>query len=345
LEKSLSSRAVALVLVLAMAPLYAGAEDSQVEDIDSVVLSTGIRARFEDGKLRPATLTFTESSVTVEQSPRMPLRFEYDDLHIRRGRHHLGVPIWDKRVIVDSLLNGLPWVVLDGLDALVYHVALPIAISPAVALTFRALRRNKGYWLELHTHQPNQSVYLRLPSKQRRRQAIFEELDRRDPKDLMIRPPGDPRKLQGQNRVAVGDLAPDFELHDMEGMSWELSALRGKVVLLNFWASWCGPCRQEMPHLEGLHRRFAGEGLVVLGINDEPLERAREFLDNIGMTFPNVHTSDGRVFRQYGIDALPTSLIVDRFGRVENRIEGFPGEKALLKALKESLFQKGRSSN
>ncbi len=305
---------IALALLLATALPEARADTAQAGDGDPLVFSSGIRARLGDGKLRLATLIFTDRAVTVEQDPYSPLRFEYDDLHIRRGRHHLGVPLLDKRMIIDTLLYNLPWIALDGLEALVYHVAIPIAISPAVVFTLRILSRNKGYWLELRTHQPNQSVYLRLPRKKRRRQAIFEELERRDPKKLMVRPPSAVPEPQWMYPVAEGDLAPDFELQDMDGSSWRLSALRGKVVLLNFWATWCGPCRQEMPHLEKLHQRFSERGLVVLGINDEPLIQAREFLSERGMSYPNLHTPDGQVFRQYGIDALPTSLIIDRQG-------------------------------
>ena len=336
---------IVLALLFASAPHASRADTVQAGEGDPLVFSEGVRARFGDGKLRPATLIFTDRAVTVEQDPHRPLRFEYDDLHIRRGRHHLGVPLLDMGMMRDTLVYNLPWMFVDGLEGLVYHVAIPIATSSAVVLAWRILRRNKGYWLELHTHRPNQSVYLRLPSKKRRRQAIFDELERRDPKQLMVRPPSTVPKPQWMHSVAEGDVAPDFELEDMEGSSWRLATLRGKVVLLNFWATWCGPCRQEMPHLENLHRRFSQDGLVVLGINDEPLMQAREFLVERGLTFPNLHTPDGLVFREYGIDALPTSLIIDRNGRVHKRIEGLRGERAFARALKQPLFNTRLSTN
>ena len=331
-------RVLALALLIAT-PLHdARADPPQAGEGDPLVVSVGVRARFGDGKLRPATLIISDQAVTVEQDPHQPLRFEYDDLHIRRGRHYQGGPLLDKQVIFDTLTYNLPWVALDGLEGLLYHVAIPIAVTPGVVLMFRMLNRNKGYWLELHTHQPNQSVYLRLPRNKRRRQAIFDEFERRDPKQLMVRPPSPVPKPQWIHPVAEGDLALDFTLEDMDGSPWRLSALRGKVVLLNFWATWCGPCRREMPHLENLHRRFSPDGLIVLGINDEPRAQAREFLSKRGMTFPNLHTPDGQVFRQYGITALPTSLIIDRNGRVHKRIEGFPGERGFARALREPLF-------
>lgn len=342
---SVRCQAITLALLLGAASHDARAETPPARDGQPVVFSSGLRARFGDGKLRPAKLVFTERAVTVEQDSHPPQPFVYSDLHIRRGRHYRGGPIFDKRLILEMLLYGAPWIAVDGLSAVIHQVAIPIAISPGVALVLRIRDRNKGHWLELHTHKPRRNVYLRLPGKKSRREAIYEELARRDTRKLMVRPPGAVPKPRWSYPVAEGDLAPNFALEDMDGSTWRLSELRGKVVLLNFWATWCGPCRQEMPHLEKLHRMFSEEGLVLLGVNEESLSQVREYLDEEGITFPNLHTPDGQVFRQYGVNALPTSLIVDRHGRVHKRIRGFPGERVLTRALEESLFKARHAAN
>ena len=337
---SVRCQAITLSLLLGAASHDARAEKTPARDGHRVVFSSGLRARFEDGKLRPAKLVFTERAVTVEQDSHPPQPFAYKDLHIRRGRHYRGGPIFDKRLILDTLLYNAPLIAISGLNVstAVHSVAIPIAISPAVELIFRILDRDKGHWLELHTHKPRRNVYLRLPGKKSRREAIYKELARRDTRKLIVRPPGTVPKPRWTYPVTEGDMAPDFELEDMDGSTWRLSELRGKVVLLNFWATWCGPCRQEMPHLEKLHRMFSEDGLVLLGVNEESLTQVREYLNEEGIIFPNLHTPDGQVFRLYGVNALPTSLIVDRHGRVHKRIRGFPGERALTRALKEPLF-------
>ncbi len=328
--------APALAALLIAASSDAAADTKQAGNAAPVTFSKGIRARIENGKLRPAKLVFADRAVTVEQGSIPPLRFAYSDLQVRRGRHYRGGPLFEPRLILEILL-GSPSIVMSSAGAAVAAVGGAIAGTTGTMLIVRLINRNRGYWLELHTHRPNRSAYLRLPRKQQLRQALSAELARRIPKELIVRPPDAAPNPQGRYVPAEGDLAPDFMLEDMDGTSWRLSELQGKVVLLNFWATWCGPCREEMPHLENLHRRFAEQGLVVLGVNDETADRARQFLEETGITFPNLHSADGQEFRLYAIDAIPTSLIVDRSGRIRKRFSGFPGERFLAKDIKEAL--------
>jgi thiol-disulfide isomerase/thioredoxin len=144
--------------------------------------------------------------------------------------------------------------------------------------------------------------------------------------------PGMPREEESRKE------ASDFTLKDIEGREFNLGNLRGKVVLLNFWASWCGPCREEMPFIEGLYREFKDNGLVVLGINDENPEVALEFLRENSYTFPSLVDTEGEVSEHYQVEGIPTVVIIDRTGKLVNRHVGFsPGkEQALRVSLKES---------
>jgi len=102
-----------------------------------------------------------------------------------------------------------------------------------------------------------------------------------------------------------------------------LSALRGKVVFLNFWATWCGPCRDEMPSMEVLYKRFKDEGLEILAVNcQERQEEVLAFMTNNGLTFPALLDEDGRVSGAYGIQAIPTSFLIDRDGQIILRLVG-----------------------
>jgi len=122
--------------------------------------------------------------------------------------------------------------------------------------------------------------------------------------------------------------APDFRLRAFDGRMLALSDFRGKAVVLNFWASWCTPCRQEMPILERISREFKGSGLVVLGIDvldDE--QDARAFLAALRITYPNVFDPDQTRMRLYRVAALPTTILIDRQQRQRGRfVGGYLGE-------------------
>jgi len=108
----------------------------------------------------------------------------------------------------------------------------------------------------------------------------------------------------------------DFNLADLNGRSWTLKDLRGKVVLLNFWATWCPPCRKEMPDLETIYRRFAPAGLVILGISDEKTGTVKHFIEQQGVSYPVLLDSGSKINKLFQIDGIPKTFIYDREGKI-----------------------------
>lgn len=135
----------------------------------------------------------------------------------------------------------------------------------------------------------------------------------------------------------VGKDAANFTLSDLNGKSFNLSKLRGKVVVIDFWASWCGPCRETMPHVEKLHREFKDKGLVVLGINDEDIDEARQFVQKNGYTFPTLVDVESAVSGLYGVTSIPQTLIIDRDGKIFAHFYGSGEEENLREAVKVAL--------
>ncbi len=124
--------------------------------------------------------------------------------------------------------------------------------------------------------------------------------------------------------VKLGEPAPNFQLRDMNGQLVSLSDRQGKVILLNFWATWCGPCRVEMPAMERLYRRYSRKDFEILAVSTDPQGAAvtRPFQQEIGLTFPILHDSDYRVGLAYGARTLPMTFMVDRQGIVRQLIFG-----------------------
>jgi peroxiredoxin len=124
--------------------------------------------------------------------------------------------------------------------------------------------------------------------------------------------------------VRVGDEAPNFRLRDLDGNLTSLSQFRGKVVLLNFWATWCGPCRVEMPAMEQLYRSLSRKEFQILAVSTDSQGVAvtRPFQQKIGLTFPILHDPDMEVGMTYGARSLPMTLMVDRQGVVRQKIFG-----------------------
>ena len=122
----------------------------------------------------------------------------------------------------------------------------------------------------------------------------------------------------------MGSQAPDFQLIDLQGNRQALPDYRGKVVLLNFWATWCGPCRVEMPSMERVYQDLKDEGFAILAISSDPQGSivTRPFVASQGLTFPILHDSDYRVSGSYGVRTLPMSFLIDRNGRLSQRVFG-----------------------
>lgn len=123
---------------------------------------------------------------------------------------------------------------------------------------------------------------------------------------------------------AVGTRAPDFSLSGSTGRNMRLSELRGEVVLINFWATWCGPCRQEMPQLNQLYAQYRAAGFTLLGVNiDDKRDNAQAMMKKLGVHFPTLFDSDKRVARLYDVDTMPATLLIDRDGRVRYVHRGY----------------------
>jgi peroxiredoxin len=130
-----------------------------------------------------------------------------------------------------------------------------------------------------------------------------------------------------------------FTLTSMDGKTYSLDALRGKVVLLNFWATWCPPCRKEMPDMETLSRRFEKQGLVVLAISDEDRETVATFLSKQKYTFPVLLDPVRKANNAFGVEGIPKSFIFDREGKLVAQAIDMRTERQFLDLLKEAGLQ------
>ena len=117
----------------------------------------------------------------------------------------------------------------------------------------------------------------------------------------------------------IGGKAPDFTAETMDGSSISLSDFKGKRVIMNFWSTRCGPCVMEMPHLQDIHDKFSGQGLVVLSINvSDSSSTAKEFMNSQGLTFPVVMDSQMDIFQQYCLpQAIPITIFIDAEGIIK----------------------------
>jgi len=127
----------------------------------------------------------------------------------------------------------------------------------------------------------------------------------------------------GSRVPAVGMEAEDFQLTDLDGKPNSLSQYRGKIVLLNFWATWCKPCTTEMPAMQASFDRLRDQGFVVLAINElEDDAKVREHIKTYGHTFTVLMDPDNQVANQFGVYGLPVSVFIDQQGKVQEYIKG-----------------------
>jgi peroxiredoxin len=135
-----------------------------------------------------------------------------------------------------------------------------------------------------------------------------------------------------------GDAASDFTLQDMSGKSVKLSDYKGRVVLIDFWATWCPPCRAAMPGLEKLHKAYKDKGLVVLAISLDMggWDSVKSFIADHGLTYLVLKGTDD-VSDQYEVRTIPMMLVVNKEGRITKRYLGFGSEEDLEKDIKAAL--------
>jgi peroxiredoxin len=125
-------------------------------------------------------------------------------------------------------------------------------------------------------------------------------------------------------RGRTPSLAPDFAVVDLSGKTVRLSALRGRVVVVNVWATWCPPCREEMPSMERLYRQLAGPDFELLAVSEDEggLEGVRRFAKDMGVTFPVLWDPERQVGSRFGVWGYPETFIIDRNGYVVERVIG-----------------------
>jgi len=121
----------------------------------------------------------------------------------------------------------------------------------------------------------------------------------------------------------VGNQAPDFQLQNVDGQTVSLSNLRGKPVLINFWATWCSPCRSEMPYIQEIYEEWSNKGLEVLAINKgESSSKAEEFMQSYNLSFTMLLDTKQATAQKYNIIAIPTTFFIDKDGIIREKIIG-----------------------
>ena len=139
-----------------------------------------------------------------------------------------------------------------------------------------------------------------------------------------------------------GFLAPDFTLDTLDEKKVTLSELRGKIVLINLWATWCPPCRAEMPALENAYEQYKDSGVVILGLNVTSQDSEKDiplFVDEFGLTFPILLDRDGSVSALYQLRGLPTTYFVNREGIIRTVVVGGPMNETFIRSKIEALLQ------
>jgi cytochrome c biogenesis protein CcmG/thiol:disulfide interchange protein DsbE len=129
----------------------------------------------------------------------------------------------------------------------------------------------------------------------------------------------------------IGNLALDFQLQNLNGQSVSLSGFRGKPIILNFWATWCGPCRGEMPFLQQIYETWSDKGLVVLEIDlRENATLVQKFMTDSKLSLPTLLDTSGKVGQSYGITVIPTTFFIDKDGIIRQVVRGaFPNKASI----------------
>ncbi len=171
------------------------------------------------------------------------------------------------------------------------------------------------YWIEQET-----DTIWKLQFSERRAAGVWRWTVVLDQSSENEAPPGwamvPTKMVTKENTRLVGRDAPEIGGRMQDGSEFRLSKLRGQVVVLDFWATYCGYCSEEMADLEGLLREFGGRGVVILGVNQEDPEVAKRWLAERKRTLPVVMIAPASGFKEYAVDTLPTSVVIDRDGKV-----------------------------
>ncbi len=146
---------------------------------------------------------------------------------------------------------------------------------------------------------------------------------------------------QPELKFKVGDTAPDFTLKTIAGEEVSLASLTGKVVLLDFWATWCGPCKAAMPEMQKIADDYKDKGVVVYGVNvwEKKEDAAKKYIESKGFTYPTLLSGDD-LAKAYGITGIPTLVVIGKDGKITETEVGFGGAEALRKAIDEAVAAK-----
>jgi len=142
-----------------------------------------------------------------------------------------------------------------------------------------------------------------------------------------------------QEAPAARTPAPDWELTDLNGRTTKSSDFHGKVLILDFWATWCAPCRVEIPHFVELQKQYGDKGLTVIGVSldEQDQEVVKKFVKRLGVNYAIVMGNEKVVEAYGGIDAIPTTFVIDRQGRIVSRHMGYDDKKVLEKEIQSLL--------
>lgn len=165
------------------------------------------------------------------------------------------------------------------------------------------------------------------------------EFDPKQAQSFVARPPAGVPLVDNRNEgepnlaVALGARPPDLPLANLDGQSLKLSSLRGKPVLIDFWATWCGPCKEVLPHTEAIYKDLARKGLQVLAVSDEPSDKIASYIKSAGYTFPLFRDPDADFEKAIKISGLPTLVILDKNGNLASYFIGVHPEAEIRDAL------------
>lgn len=147
----------------------------------------------------------------------------------------------------------------------------------------------------------------------------------------------DPSEEQAETGIEQGDQAPDFTLQSLQGEQMKLSDLRGKNVMINFWATWCPPCRVEMPHMQEYYETHKENDFAILAVNLTSTEKSENdiepFVNEMGLTFPVVLDTDNKVTDTYEVTGYPTSYFVDKQGVIRHKVVGAMNQDMIAKLI------------